>query len=203
MGKSVLIAIPAFNEAENIKKVINAAKNFGHVVVFNNNSTDDTEKICLIDNIQINNVKDQGYENVVYSITNYFLNSNFNKLVIIDGDGEVGVDKIDEMIKLLDRYEIVVGKREVITRISEKIICFIHKTFFNVEDVFCGFKGFQRSGIASKLVKNTYSTSVFRKSSKKTSIPVKVYKRNGSSRLGSGIKLEMQLFLGGLRGLFS
>ena len=68
MGKSVLIAIPAFNEAENIKKVINAAKNFGHVVVFNNNSTDDTEKICLIDNIQINNVKDQGYENVVYSI---------------------------------------------------------------------------------------------------------------------------------------
>ena len=203
MEKSVLIAIPAFNEAKNIKKVISVAKNSGHVMVFNNNSTDDTEKICLIDNIQVNNVKDQGYENVIYAISNFFLNSNFNKLIIIDGDGEVGVDKIDEMIKLLDRYEIVVGKREVITRISEKVICFIYKIFFNVDDVFCGFKGFQRSGIASKLVKNTYSTSVFRKSSKKTSIPVKVYVRNGSSRLGSGIKLEMQLFFGGLRGLFS
>ena len=203
MEKSVLIAIPAFNEAENIKKVINASKNFGHVVVFNNNSTDDTEKISINENVQIINVKDQGYENVIYTITNHFLESNFNKLIIIDGDGEVGMDKIEEMIKLLDKFEIVVGKRNVITRISEKAICFMYKIFFNIDDVFCGFKGFQKSGIASKLILNTYSTSVFRKSSRKTSIPIIVNKRSDSSRLGSGIKLEMQLFFGGLRGLFS
>ncbi len=203
MEKSVLIAIPAFNEAENIKKVINASKNFGHVVVFNNNSTDDTEKISINENVQIINVKDQGYENVIYAITNHFLESNLNKLIIIDGDGEVGMDKIEEMIKLLDKFEIVVGKRNVITRISEKAICFMYKIFFNIDDVFCGFKGFQKSGIASKLILNTYSTSVFRKSSRKTSIPIIVNKRSDSSRLGSGIKLEMQLFFGGLRGLFS
>ena len=79
----------------------------------------------------------------------------------------------------------------------------MYKIFFNIDDVFCGFKGFQKSGIASKLILNTYSTSVFRKSSRKTSIPIIVNKRSDSSRLGSGIKLEMQLFFGGLRGLFS
>ena len=62
MDKSVLIAIPAFNEEKTISHVLEIAKKHGEVIVFNNNSTDDTKKKSILKKVRIVDVKQQGYE---------------------------------------------------------------------------------------------------------------------------------------------
>lgn len=202
MDKSVLIAIPAFNEEKTISHVLEIAKKHGEVIVFNNNSTDDTKKKSILKKVRIVDVKQQGYESVIYAIANYFKCSKYMKLIIIDGDGEVGLNSIKSMINALNENDIVTGQRDKIYRPSEKIICFLFETFFGIKDVFCGFKGFTHNGINNNFAEGTYSTSVFNKRAKKISIPVSVLQRTGESRLGSGIELEIKLLIGGLRGFF-
>ena len=184
MDRSVLIAIPAFNEENTILAVLKSVKNYGYPIVFNNNSTDNTKQISVSNNVEVNDVHLQGYENVIFAICKFFKNSNYKKLIIIDGDGEVGLSSIDQMIGALDSKDIVTGKRDKIYRPS-------------------GFKGFKHPGISDDFKKDTFSTSVFNKNADKTSIPVKVFQREGDSKLGSGIRLELSLLLGGLRGFFS
>ena len=72
MERSVLITIPAYNEEANIKNVISSTKQFGDVVVFDNNSDDNTSKISLAEGAQTVLVKEQGYESVIFSILNFF-----------------------------------------------------------------------------------------------------------------------------------
>ena len=203
MDRSVLIAVPAFNEENTILAVLKSVKNYGYPIVFNNNSTDNTKQISVSNNVEVNDVHLQGYENVIFAICKFFKNSNYKKLIIIDGDGEVGLSSIDQMIGALDSKDIVTGKRDKIYRPSEKFICSIFKIFYGIDDVFCGFKGFKHPGISDDFKKDTFSTSVFNKNADKTSIPVKVFQREGDSKLGSGIRLELSLLLGGLRGFFS
>ena len=199
MERSVLIAIPAYNEEANIASVIKKASNFGDVYVFNNNSDDQTKEISEENNASILLVKDQGYENVIFAIVEFFLSSNFLKLVILDGDGEVGLDKMNDGIELLDEYDAVIGNRNSKKRLAERIVCFLFDYFYNIKDIYCGFKCFKKRGISASRKQNTFATSIVQKDSKILNIPVKVNKRLSQSKLGEGISINMQLLSAGIQ----
>lgn len=201
MGSSVAICIPAFNEEKNIKKVVDTAIYHGDVIVFNNNSKDNTEYIASNCGASIINVMDQGYDCVIESISNFFRHSKYSKLIIIDGDGEVGLDYIEQSINMLDVYDAVIGSRPSISRYGEKVVCFLFKNLYKVDDIYCGFKCFTQKGINPKYVKRSFGTSIFKKGASIFNQPITLVAREDKSKLGDGLYLNYQLFICGLRGL--
>lgn len=201
MGSSVVICIPAFNEEKKIASVIDDVNHHGDVFVFDNNSTDKTVALSVKSGAKIVSVKNQGYDSVIESISYFFLHSNYTKLIIIDGDGEVGVNKIQESIQLLDKFDAVMGARSSIKRISEKIVCLLFSILFGVKDIYCGFKCFKKNGINPKYVSNTFGTSIFKKGASVFNQPVTIEYRDGDSRLGKGLSLSYRLLVGGIKGL--
>jgi glycosyltransferase involved in cell wall biosynthesis len=201
MGLSVVICIPAFNEDKNIQTVIDASKNYGDVVVFDNNSVDKTAYLALQAGAKVVPVMEQGYDSVIESISIFFRKSEYGKLVIIDGDGEVGLSYIKQSIILLDKYDAVIGVRPSIKRFAEKIVCSLFNTFYGVEDIYCGFKCFTKKGVNPCYVKKTFGTSVFNKGSSAYNQQVILSTRGDNSRLGDGFYLNYKLFIGGMRGL--
>lgn len=202
MGSSVVVCIPAFNEELNIKKVVVACSGYGDVIVFDNNSNDKTANIAEKFGATIMTVPDQGYDQVIESIGKFFIQSKYTKLVIVDGDGEVGLDCILESINMLDNYDAVIGCRASIDRFGERIVCKLFKYFYGVEDIYCGFKCFTKLGVNRKYVKKSYGTSIFKKGATIFNQAVSINARKDQSKLGNGIYLNYQLFIGGVRGLF-
>ncbi len=202
MGKHLLIGIPAYNEENNIKKVLETVDKYGDVFVFDNLSTDSTKNIAESLGHKVIQVNRQGYEHVIFKIVNTFKNSNYEKLIIIDGDGEVGLDSIKETIKLLDNYDAVLGKREVIKRWGEKIICYLFSIFYGIDDIYVGYKGFLKKGLSSNLLEGTFGTCIVNKKSKIFNLRINLNQRSDSSKLGNSLALNMKLFSGGLKGFF-
>jgi len=203
MERSVLIAIPAFNEEARIGEVINGVMLFGDTCVFNNNSSDNTKAISLKQGAFVVDVLEEGYESVVFEIVKFFEDSIYTKLVIIDGDGEVGIDSIAKAISLLDTYEIVLGNRRYKKRFGERLICNIFKYFYGINDIYCGFKCFLKSGLNKERVRGTFATSIVNKKSNYINLDVDVYLREDKSKLGEGISINLKLISSGIKGFLN
>ena len=203
MDKSVLVALPAYNEEVNIKSVIEGVSSFGDVYVFNNNSTDQTKKITLASNANVIDVKEIGYENVLYAISDFFLNSHYTKLIILDGDGEVGMDSISLGISYLDNYNIVLGNRNYKKRWGERLICYLFNYFYGIKDIFCGFKCFKKEGLNTNKILGTFGTGLANKKQACKNIDVVVSNRVEDSKLGEGLAINIKLIFSGIKGLFS
>ena len=112
-----LMIIPAYNEAENIEKVIdNLNKNYQQYdyVVINDGSTDETKKICKKRNYQVLNLPvNLGIGGAVQTGYRYAREKNYDVAVQIDGDGQHDVTYLSEMLGIIEREEadIVIGSR--------------------------------------------------------------------------------------------
>lgn len=115
--KRVLLIIPAYNEAENIEKVIDRISTkfpqYDYVIV-NDGSVDKTEKICkkkgyhvltLPINLGIGGAVQTGYR--------YALKQGYDIAVQIDGDGQHDVAYVREVIRplLAEEADVVIGSR--------------------------------------------------------------------------------------------
>jgi cellulose synthase/poly-beta-1,6-N-acetylglucosamine synthase-like glycosyltransferase len=199
----LLIAVPAYNEEKTISKLIKLHKPFGDVILFNNNSSDKTVEIAKSHEIEIEHVLLQGYENVIFEICNYFLHSKYKYLLIVDGDDEVKVIDINKNIDYLKLgYDGVIGRREVskIKRNSEKIINYLFKLRMGVDDIFCGWKLLTKGALSKNFRKNTFATSILNKKSKFYNQDV-IYNQRNTTRLGSNMKVNLQLLICGINGL--
>lgn len=113
----VLIIIPAYNEAENIERVVeNIIQNFPQYdyVVVNDGSTDDTRKICkkrgynLLD-LPIN----VGLAGAIQSGMKYANYYGYDYAIQIDGDGQHLPEYIEPMLETMKdtNCDIVIGSR--------------------------------------------------------------------------------------------
>lgn len=113
----VLLIIPAYNEAENIERVVdNIINNFPQYdyVVINDGSKDETRKICkrrgynLLD-LPIN----LGLAGAVQSGMKYANFHGYDYVVQIDGDGQHLPEYIENMLETMERTDcdIVIGSR--------------------------------------------------------------------------------------------
>lgn len=117
--RKCLIIIPAYNEADNIEKVVdNLIKNYPQFdyVVINDGSKDETEKICIKNGYQILNLPvNLGIGGAVQTGYCYARDNDYDIAVQIDGDGQHDVSFLEEMLKLIEtkQADIVIGSRFV------------------------------------------------------------------------------------------
>jgi len=112
-----LIIIPAYNESENIEKVINnLTENYPQYdyVIINDGSTDNTKEICRRNHYQVLTLPvNMGIGGAVQTGYRYALENGYDAAVQIDGDGQHDVSYLGAMLKLLEdgQADVVIGSR--------------------------------------------------------------------------------------------
>lgn len=144
--------IPAYNEENTIADVVNKTKKHAHeVIVVDDCSSDNTASAARTVGAQvISNNKRMGY---IASIKKGFRNATGDIIVTLDGDGEHNPEQIADLIKPFFKSDadLVLGKRERITRISEKFLNLLTNLRVKVEDSGTGFRALRKE-LALKLV---------------------------------------------------
>lgn len=119
MEKKCLIIIPAYNEAENIEKVVgNIIQNYPEYdyVVVNDGSTDATRKICKERGYNLLDLPaNVGLAGAIKSGIKYANYYQYEYVVQIDGDGQHNPAYIKDMLRVMDKKnaDIVIGSRFV------------------------------------------------------------------------------------------
>lgn len=178
MKEKVLLIIPAYNEEKNIiktyEKIIEFNKNNKtnyDVIVINDGSTDNTEKILSENNIpHIRLVTNLGIGGAVQTGYKYAMEKNYDIAIQFDGDGQHDVNYISKIIKPLveKKADMVIGSRFVdksesefqsslLRRIGIKIISVLIrlKTKQRILDTTSGFRAANKKII--KMFSEDYS----------------------------------------------
>ncbi|WP_312102999.1 glycosyltransferase family 2 protein [Pygmaiobacter massiliensis] len=114
----VLIIIPAYNEEENIVRVVNQLvteyPQFDYVVV-NDGSGDDTARICREHGYQLVSLPvNLGLAGAFQTGMKYALEKDYDAAIQFDADGQHRPEFIQPMLdKLCEGYDIVIGSRFV------------------------------------------------------------------------------------------
>ncbi len=114
-----LLIIPAYNEAENIEKVVdNITVNYPQYdyIIVNDGSRDCTKEICQKKGYHVLNLPvNMGIGGAVQTGYCYARNNGYDIAVQIDGDGQHDVSFLAEMIKLIEekQADVVIGSRFV------------------------------------------------------------------------------------------
>lgn len=115
----VLIIIPAYNEAENIEKVVdNIIENYPQYdyIVVNDGSTDATRKICKLNGYNFLDLPvNVGLAGAIKSGIKYANYYQYEYAVQIDGDGQHDPEYIEDMMTEMEKddVDIVIGSRFV------------------------------------------------------------------------------------------
>lgn len=156
-SEKILFVIPAYNEEENIEKVLEEIKkeaSFADVVVVNDGSKDNTSKIvksCGVNCIDM--IYNVGYAMAVQTGIKYAYQNNYDYVIQFDADGQ---HIAKEAVKLLEEakkgnYDIVIGSRYLedtgypcpfFRRVGTKIFEFLIKIFCHkrIADPLSGFQ---------------------------------------------------------------
>lgn len=152
-----LIIIPAYNEGDNIEKVVdNLITNFPRYdyVIINDGSTDHTKKVCSSRGYEVLNLPiNMGIGGAVQTGYRYARDNDYEIAVQIDGDGQHDVGFLDKMIRYMEeeRADCVIGSRFVekegfqssgMRRIGIKFLSFLGwvLTGVRVKDITSGYR---------------------------------------------------------------
>lgn len=143
-GSELVIIIPAYNEEKTISDVIRGAKEFGDVIVVNDNSSDNTVKVAESSgSIVCNHKVNLGYD---ASLTTGFMKAKeLDKkfAITIDADGQHNSKDVSRFFNELKKGKyLVLGIRPKSARFGESIFRLYFKFRFGVEDILCGMKGY-------------------------------------------------------------
>lgn len=113
-----LIIVPAYNEGENIERVINNLKdNFSQYdyIVINDGSRDNTEQICRQNGYNyISHPVNLGLAGAVQTGMKYAYKHGYDAAIQYDGDGQHDAKYIGDLLKELeDGCDVVIGSRFV------------------------------------------------------------------------------------------
>ena len=115
-----LIIIPAYNEAENIKRVVdNLIDNYPQYdyIVVNDGSRDDTKKICKENRYNLLDCPvNLGLAGAVQTGFVYAYENGYDAALQFDGDGQHQPQFIADMLPELEKHDIVIGSRFVTER---------------------------------------------------------------------------------------
>jgi glycosyltransferase involved in cell wall biosynthesis len=116
MAMRLLVIIPAYNEAENIKRVVgNLVDNYPQYdyVVINDGSHDSTEAICKSNGFNyVNQIQNLGLAGTFQTGMKYAKEQNYDAAVQYDGDGQHRAEFIQSMLDVIGTgSDIVIGSR--------------------------------------------------------------------------------------------
>lgn len=117
MKDRVLIVIPAYNESENISKVLKEIKrdiNYADIVVINDCSKDDTEEIVKKHKVKcISSVFNMKYAMAVQTGIKYAYQNNYDYVIQMDADGQHIAKEAEKLFIEMKKTnaDIVIGSR--------------------------------------------------------------------------------------------
>ena len=139
--KKISAVIPAYNEESRIEDVISkTSHHVDEVIVIDDNSTDRTAELARnAGGNVISNKENIGY---IECIKKGLLHSTGDIIVNLDADGEHDPDEIPVLLKPIieGKVDLVLGKREKISRISERFLNCLTNFRIKVEDSGTGFR---------------------------------------------------------------
>lgn len=115
----LLIVIPAYNEAANIKRVVdNLIENFSQYdyIIVNDGSKDDTAKICRENDYNLLDLANNlGLTGAVQAGMRYAYQNNYDAVLQFDGDGQHRPEYIKDLLDVMQEknVDIVIGSRFV------------------------------------------------------------------------------------------
>ena len=138
------IVIPAFNEQDSLAKLIPIIKNYGNVLVINDGSTDETQKIINQFKCQyIKNEKNLGYEKSIIKGLKFFINNNFDYILTFDADGQHDVEDLKKILKFGIDKQLIICSRKKLNRFSEYFLSIYFYFKYKVKDPLSGMKLFK------------------------------------------------------------
>ena len=161
---SVLVCMPAYNEADSIGSVILSAKRYAsEVLVYDDGSTDNTSIISRAAGATV--VRDsvnRGYGFAIKSLFRMAREKNADIIVTLDSDGQHNADDIPTIVDSIavEGFDIVIGSRFLGESSKQKmpayrrmgiktITRFTHRASYrNITDAQSGFRGYNRNAIA-------------------------------------------------------
>ncbi len=168
MNDRILTALPVYNEASHVRKVLDQVlQHADDILVVNDGSTDNTEA-TLADFSELINVENhsvnRGYGAALKTAFDYAVRYGYDVLVTIDCDGQHQPRLIKDIAAQIDNPEnpvnLVSGSRylksfdinsvapEDRRRINMKITkCLNEQLGFDITDAFCGFKAYRVSSL--------------------------------------------------------
>lgn len=162
-NKVVSILMPAYNEAQNIEKVVckcietlDKLKLKGEVVVTNDGSIDNTKDILnnlkkeITNLVVVHHEKNMGYGAALYNAINA---SKGDIIVTIDSDGQFNIEELPLLLNLYQKgYKIVAGFRKekkdsFLKVLANKILSLLTNCMFGLKlkDANCAFKLYEGS----------------------------------------------------------
>lgn len=122
---SVLVCIPAFNEAKKIVEIINKSKKYADaVIVYDDGSTDDTYALATTAGATvIRSPKNAGYGTAIRALFQAAREQNADIMITLDSDGQHDPDQIPRLIETLrtQNFDIVIGSRFLTKDDKEKV----------------------------------------------------------------------------------
>ena len=153
----ILFVIPAYNEAENIEKVLKEIKkdvDYADILVINDCSKDNTKEIVERNNVKcISNIFNMKYAMAVQTGIKYAYENNYDYVIQFDADGQHIAKEAEKLYKQAkkSKADIIIGSRYLVdvgypcpffrrigTKMFEKIIKIFCKT--RIADPLSGFQ---------------------------------------------------------------
>jgi len=215
--RNIYIVIPAYNEGKIIYKVISDIKKngFKDIVVVDDGSTDDTEKVSLKAKVNVlRHFINRGKGAAVKTGLEFVKFENADIAVTMDGDGQHNAEDIKRMIRKIDEgYDIVLGSRffnkknkmPLFNRLANylaNIIVFITYNLW-VSDSQSGFRAYNRLALKklnTKLDRYEFDSEIIKEIArhklKYCEIPIDVFYTKYSTS-----KIHKQSFKNGIKTL--
>ena len=207
------VVIPAYNEEESIQFVINTVKkHIENIIVVDDNSSDKTAVLAKKSGAEVlQQVANQGYDAAIEKGIKYAIKKNATAIITMDADGQHPVSLINRMLDYIENenYEIVIGVRNNLPRLSEKIFALYGRLFFGVNDMTCGMKAYSSNliikygfGSKHKSIGTYLSIKALKMKARYKKVKIPINKRQDQSRFGTSIKSELSILLALVKSIF-
>jgi glycosyltransferase involved in cell wall biosynthesis len=162
---SFLIAVPAYNEARRIGRVLQGLANWRErVIVIDDGSIDGTFDVVESLGFKVvRHDKNRGVGRALKTAVQYAMNTGSESLVTLDADGQHDPSFLEAFLNNLHSSDLVMGARRYSVAPSHKaaanlFAALVFKAVFNVRlaDVACGYRAFRCSSWMLRLPSDSY-----------------------------------------------
>jgi len=200
---SLVVLIPAYNELNNLKKILKKNKKLFFIV--DDYSNDNTEIFLKKNKINyIRNKKNLGYEKSLLIGINYIIKNYKEKKTIctLDGDNVHPINFVNKIYKLFlkKNYDILVCNRQIKNRFLEECLSRIFNVKYKIKDPMSGMKLYKICAL--KKIINFTSNNFFlvdllylgiKNKFKIANYEIKTKRNLKNSKVGFGFKTQLKI----------
>jgi glycosyltransferase involved in cell wall biosynthesis len=198
----IAIVIPAYNEQLTIEAVVKNVRHLGLVIVVDDGSSDRTSDIAVENGAHlVRHIKNQGYEAALNTGFSYAADRNCDVIATFDADGQHTAKDLENLFCELQKgYDLVIGKRFELPRLSERIFAIFSRYFWGISDPLSGLKVYKTTLYKEqgffdnqKLIGTQLLRFALQQKKRITEKDILTLQRQDGSRFGSSLESNIKI----------